>query len=127
MLCKECDRNPIENRDTGLCASCGALARKLERQASKPVKVYQMPKVSPKMAKELRTYSQKKADHLKKHPYCQIKLIGCTHRGTQVHHAAKRGKNLNNEETFMTACDDCHNYVERVMSAKERRERGFLK
>lgn len=79
------------------------------------------------MKSELKTYSQKRKEHLRKHPYCQIRLEGCTRKAYQVHHSAKRGKNLNNEETFLSACQECHDYVEFKMSAKERRERGFLK
>ncbi len=130
MLCKECGNNPIENRDTGLCASCGAAARKMARigaRVAKRLTAPPIPKLSQKMATDLRTYNQKRIEHLKRYPHCQIRLLGCTHIGTSVHHSAKRGKNLNNEETFMTACHHCHVKIETVMSAAERRGRGFLK
>jgi DNA-directed RNA polymerase subunit M/transcription elongation factor TFIIS len=39
---------PVENQDTGLCATHGAEERKAQRDASKPVKNYSIPKRSKK-------------------------------------------------------------------------------
>lgn len=120
--------NPIENKDTGLCASCNHAQRDAAKKANK-VKVFKpIRKVSKKMAKDLRKYGLKKAAHLAKHPDCQVRLVGCQNnlKTNTVHHAAKRGKNLNNEETFLTACEYCHDQIEFVLSAKERREKGLL-
>lgn len=133
MPCVRCDNKIVENPDTGLCASCGADDRKAERtairDANKPA-FKPIPKMSKKLAVETRKYSGKggtREEHLKENPYCQIRLIGCENVATQVHHCAKRGKNLNNKETFKSACQHCHDKVEFVLSAKERRELGLLK
>ena len=135
--CIRCEIAPIENKTTNLCATCSAADRKAERQAikdslkkkptpiakaTKPIK-----KVSDKMRKELKTYAQKRKEHLQAHPLCQIRLDVCTGQAFEVHHSAKRGANLNNEDTFMSACPECHTKVETVLSASERREKGFLK
>lgn len=113
---------------TDLCASHNHLLRKQAREDAKPPKeIKPIPKVTPKMARALKTLSVKKAEHLKKHPDCQIRLIGCTNQNKTVHHSAKRGKNLLNEETFLTACEFCHDQIEFKLSAKERREKGFLR
>jgi len=98
----------------------------------KPIKPEKKPKarikpVSKVHAKELRSYFQKRKDFLETHKVCQAKLIRCEGKAVEVHHCAKRGKNLNNESTFMAVCAACHNQIERVISAVERRERGFLK
>lgn len=123
--CIDCGNEKIEAN--GRCASCAAQKRKEQRLDARPRKTYRMPKVSVKQKEALKTYAVKRKEHLKKHPYCQLKLQGCTNRATQVHHSAKRGINLNKEETFMSACECCHDQVERRLSAKERREGGFLK
>lgn len=131
--CTGCGNPVIENWDLYLCASCAHRHRKEARQAARPQPTYQMPSrkpinpVSEKMAAKLVTFEQKKKVHLQAHPDCQARLTQCTNHNNTVHHTAKRGKNLNNEETFLTVCQDCHNQIEFVMSAKERRERGFLK
>lgn len=112
---------------TNFCASHNSLMRKAKRDAGKVKVVTPIRKISAKMATELQEYEVKKAFHLKEHPDCQIKLIGCKGRmNNTIHHTAKRGKNLNNEETFLTACSFCHDQVEFVMSATERRENGYL-
>lgn len=124
--CIRCGVEPIENKDTGLGANCAAMDRKAERAAAKPVKVYHMPKMSPKRKEENKTYAVLSAEHLKEHPDCQIKLVGCTNKGNVVHHTAKRGKNLNVKKYFRTACEHCHRIIETVMSAQARREKGYL-
>jgi hypothetical protein len=60
-----CD-NPIENPDTGLCASHGALQRKQEREMNKPQKEKKkIAQVSFKMKKELSVYSATKGPWIK--------------------------------------------------------------
>jgi len=53
MPCNICGHSIIENKDTGLCASCGANERKAERNSNKPIKSYQLPKVSQRRKKEI--------------------------------------------------------------------------
>lgn len=120
--------NISENRDTGLCASCSHDLRKEEKQ-SKKITVLKTPnKVSAKRAKELQVYNRLQKEQLDEHPECQLKILGvCTGKATTNHHSAKRGKNYLNKETFLSACMPCHDYVEFVLSAQERRELGFLK
>jgi hypothetical protein len=110
-----------------LCAGCAHTRRKAERQANK-VKIVTPPrKVSAKMAKQIQDYSVQRIQFLEENPECQVKIPNvCTGKATTVHHSAKRGKNLLNIETFVGACFDCHQYVEFVMSAEERREKGLL-
>lgn len=119
--------NPVENKTTGLCASCGHAKRKEERVASKEKKVYKIRKVSKKHAKELKTYSQVREEYLKRHPFCEIRLLGCTSRATDIHHVGKRGLNLSDPSTFKAACRSCHTILETKLSAAERREKGLLK
>ena len=118
---------PVENRDTGLCATCSKAGRT-------PVKVKKAPrpihKVSKKMADQLKEYTMAKAEHLKEHPDCQARLKEiCRNdrRSNTIHHTAKRGKNLTNKATFLTVCVPCHDHIETVLSAKERRDLGYLR
>lgn len=136
-FCKfqDCDR--YCEGSTDYCASHNLFLRKQLRESLKPKKIYVLhksdkpiAKVSKKMAKELKVYSVKRAEHLKEHPDCQIRLMNICQNDretNQVHHSAKRVENLTKKETFLTACLHCHRYIEDVMSASERRERGFLK
>lgn len=120
--------NYTEGR-TQFCATHNAEQRKAERNARKVKIVKPIRKVSQKQAEALKVYYPKKDTHLKAHPDCQIKILNiCQNdRATnQLHHSGKRGKNLTDETKFITACVHCHQYIETVMSAAERRKLGFL-
>lgn len=45
---------------------------------------------------------------MEQHPPCQL----CGAQATDIHHKAKRGKNLNNVDTWMAVCRKCHNRIE---------------
>lgn len=125
--CIVCGNPKVENQSTGMCASCGLSTRKAIAQQAK-VKIVSAPrKVSAKMAKDLQDYGVLRRIHLQEHPECQVNLPGiCDGQATTVHHCAKRGVNLLKPDTFKSACMPCHIYIETVMSAEERRERGLL-
>ena len=125
--CKECGNPVIENRDTMLCASCASYRRKAERLAAKEKKIAPIRKVSVKQGKALKTYAQLRDEYMKMHPMCQARLVGCTYKATEIHHQAKRGEHLNDSDSFLAVCHACHHRIETVMSAAERRERGFLR
>lgn len=113
-----------------LCASHAALNRKADRQIKTNVEKLEskkgIKKVSEKMGKSLKTYKGLRNEFLKMHVFCEAKLSQCTISATQVHHKAKRGKNMNNPDTFMAVCSECHYEIESVMSADTRRSKGFL-
>lgn len=69
MYCKVegCD-NPVENRDTGLCATHNREARKI----AKPKKIYQIPKQSAKRKVLDAEYDRKRKAFLKKHQVCIV-------------------------------------------------------
>lgn len=125
MTCSDCGNSKIEA--FGRCASCNSSRRKEERRASMVKVIRPIKKVSTKRAKEQVEYGKLVAEQLREHPECQIKILDvCTKIATTNHHAAKRGKNYLNKETFMSACLECHQYLETVMSAELRREKGLL-
>lgn len=129
-LCKypDCERY-TENENVNYCGSHGAQLRKEERQSLKDSLKVKKPikKESARRKKERPIYSKLREEQLEEKPDCQLKLQGCTNLATQCHHSAKRGKNYLNKETFLSACDNCHDLAEFHMSAKDRREQGFLK
>lgn len=65
MTCKTPDcTNPIENRDKGLCASCGKAIRDAEKKALKEKKKYVIPKVSKKRKTDNSEYMKLKAEFM---------------------------------------------------------------
>lgn len=63
-----------------------------------------MNKVSARHAKELTKYQQAKREHFALNPFCVI----CGFGADDIHHMAKRGKNLCNKDTFLSLCRRCH-------------------
>lgn len=78
------------------------LKRRSKLTSKKP-----MNKVSVRHAKELKQYSQVRREHLLSNPYCDI----CGLDATDIHHMAKRGKNLCNKDTFLSTCRLCHTEI----------------
>jgi hypothetical protein len=77
-------------------------------------------RVSTKHRAELAVYSDTRKTYLLSHPYCEV--CGC--EATDIHHKARRGKNLNNTETWMALCRCCHSKVE--ANGKWAREMGYI-
>jgi hypothetical protein len=67
-------------------------------------------RVSKKHAKELATYRILRLAYISENPICEMQ--GCHKQATQIHHKAKRGKNLNAIDTWMALCLECHTKIE---------------
>lgn len=123
--CSDCGNTVIEA--FGRCASCNAIRRKEERMASKEKVKKKVPQMSNKRAGEVRKYGPMRKEFLRKNRACQAHLEHCWHRSSQIHHTTTSALDFLNTETWMAVCGHCHTMIETVMSAAERREKGFLK
>jgi len=120
----DCDRHALAG---DLCYAHEKERVKAERKALEPPKKRKAIKpVSKKKAAQIVEYSPKRAEYLEKHPYCEIKLIGCVGMATQLHHVTTSANDFTNMETVKAACWRCHFQVESVLSAAERRKKGLL-
>lgn len=98
----ESKRQPIKQNQT-----------KIKRSPIKKETKYVIPKVSPSQAKRNAQYNKQRGPYLLANPYCVIRANGCTYKADQVHHGAGRiGNNLLDENTWRSACDNCHKIVE---------------
>lgn len=79
-----------------------------------------MNRISDKHRKELKEYSKIRYDYFMLNHFCEI----CGNAATDIHHKARRGKNLNNTETWMPVCRPCHMRIE--SNGKWARENGYL-
>lgn len=101
-----------ENRTTGLCASCSRAERKAEIEALKPKKKYVIPKTSPKMKEDLKTYTILRKVFLESKPNCEANIKDiCLDKADQIHHKIGRGENLLNVKTWLSVCFDCHQWI----------------
>ncbi len=79
-----------------------------------------MNRVSEKHREELKEYSKIRYDYFMLNHFCEV----CGEAATDIHHKARRGKNLNNTETWMPVCRPCHMRIE--SNGKWARENGYL-
>lgn len=76
--------------------------------------------ISDKRAKEQAEYRKLRKEYLSLNRTCEagITLVAndidskCTKWATQVHHRYKRRKNLNNVNTWLPVCFNCHKWIE---------------
>lgn len=102
--------NPIENKDTGLCSSCGRAARKEEEALLRePKKRKPIKKVSANHKQLLDIMYKLKAVWIvgKK---CGVR--GCQLPAVDPHHMKGRGKYLLDTSTWLPVCRDHHTYIE---------------
>lgn len=99
-----------------------------------------IPRVSKKRQRENREYTAKRKEFLAAHPDCMawgvivteapLKTLvvpypdGTPPRATEIHHAAKRGKNYLDESTWLAVCRWSHEWIESHKSAA--RKLGLL-
>ena len=77
----------------------------------------------PKMIKKLAEYRPLRDKYMKEHPNCEV--VGCNSLSQDLHHSARRGKNLCNVDTFIAVCRGCHIYIED--NPIESKKLGYLK
>ena len=118
--------NPVENKDTWLCATHSAEKRKAAKKELKVKIVKPIRKVSVRKAKELDEYAILKKEFLETKNACEISLLGCFIISYEVHHCSMSDKDFLNTETWLAVCRRCHSRLETEMSAEERREKGYL-
>lgn len=76
--------------------------------------------VSNKRAKELALYRRLRTEFLGLNRMCEAGIVlsaegvdsKCTKQATEIHHKKKRGKNLNNVDSWLPVCRHCHDWIE---------------
>lgn len=82
------------------------------RRLSDPSNFSTIKKQSDKLKADLKIYEVLRKDYLIDHPKCEAELKGCKVKAEEIHHKKGRGKNLNNVETFLSVCRNCHHKIE---------------
>lgn len=105
---------------------CKACLHKLDTEAGKERKVAQKPRikaVSVNRLDALKEYREKRDEFMKENSICQVD--GCYSPATDLHHKCGRGVNLNNVDTWMATCRQCHSKIHD--NDAWAREKGYLK
>lgn len=135
MKLKTCDicgeEKPIwKSSGTGglrYCKYCWSCHKSKDNDTQKPTQSV-IPRVSAKRAKKDAEYSKLRERYLTENPLCMIKVGGCTHGATDIHHTyagANRDAFYLVQSTWKAACRNCHDYIHGHPA--EAREMGWLK
>ena len=119
MNCPLCKRPTAVKEGSDLCKWHDDERAKLERAAKG------IAKESAKRKADNKIYNPRAAQFKKDNPECQLKLIGCKKVTAHVHHpfsGCHRNSHFLDEETWLAACEPCHQKTHDVLSAKEARE-----
>lgn len=125
-----------------VCSHCGAINQHFSFQCFKkpskeptPIGDYTMtkkptpiPKVSSKEKKRQVAYNALRKEFMKQFPVCQVKLGGCDHKSTDVHHTfmgADRSKYFLDSSTWVSTCRVCHTALHSKLSTEELIELGL--
>lgn len=110
------------------CKYCWSCQKAINSDSSQKPTDYKIPQVSSKRKKKDAEYSKLRQRYLTENPLCMIKVKGCTHFATDVHHTfngANRDAFYLVQSTWMSLCRNCHDWVH--LHSKEAREMGWLK
>ena len=105
------------------CWSCHKSGEVTQKPTSSGI-----PRVSAKRAKKDAEYSKLRERYLSANPLCMVKVSGCMHNATDIHHTyagANRDAFYLVQSTWLPVCRACHNWVHE--HPKEARELGYLK
>jgi len=105
------------NRKAQLRRDSKATGQHGEKKKTKKINYF-----SKKMLANLAVYRPLRDKYMKENPICQFK--DCNALANDLHHKARRGKNLCNVDTFMGVCRKHHNWIEE--NPKESKELGYL-
>jgi hypothetical protein len=87
-----------------------------------------IPLVSSKKKKQDQEYLKLRERYLTENPLCMIKISGCNHNATDIHHTyagSNRDAFYLVQSTWLGSCRNCHDWIHRF--PKEARILGYLK
>lgn len=116
-ICDGCGKEkPIwKSSGTGglkLCQQCWS-CHKSKENVQKPTSS-EIPRVSAKRAKKDAEYSKLRERYLSANPLCMVKVSGCMHNATDIHHTyagANRDAFYLVQSTWKAACRNCHDWI----------------
>jgi hypothetical protein len=109
-----------------LCKNCWSCHKSRDTE-QKPTNST-IPRVSAKRAKKDAEYSKLRERYLTDNPLCMVKVNGCGHGATDVHHThsgANRDAFYLIQSTWKAVCRNCHDWVHN--HPEEARTMGWLK
>ena len=101
---KPCPLHPNMKRwANGVCIKCH------RKKYGLPAKEFATEPITEKEKNELAVHRMKHNRYLRQHPFCEIKLMGCSLQSYEINHKAAENKDntWSNEEYFIAGCKSC--------------------
>jgi hypothetical protein len=110
------------------CKYCWSCQKAINSDSAQKPTDYKIPQVSSKRKKKDAEYSKLRERFLTENPLCMVKVNGCGHGATDVHHTrsgSDRDAFYLVQSTWKAVCRNCHQYVHE--HPEESRIMGWLK
>jgi hypothetical protein len=110
------------------CKYCWSCQKAINSDSPQKPTDYKIPLVSSKRKKKDAEYSKLREKYLTENPLCMVKVNGCSHGATDVHHTyagANRDAFYLVQSTWKAVCRNCHNYIHE--HPEDARTMGLLK
>jgi hypothetical protein len=95
------------------CQYCWSCHKSKDKDTQKPTNSV-IPRVSAKRAKKDAEYSKLRERYLTENSLCMIKVGGCTHNATDIHHTyagSNRDAFYLVQSTWKGVCRSCHDWI----------------
>jgi len=130
-VCDGCQKETVIWKNHGgfkYCKYCWSCQKAIDSDSVQKPTDYKIPLVSSKRKKKDLEYSKLRKRFLTDNPLCMVKVNGCGHGATDVHHkfsGSDRDTYYLVQSTWLAVCRNCHDWIHK--SPKEARALGYLK
>jgi hypothetical protein len=110
------------------CKYCWSCQKAINNDSSQKPTDYKIPQVSSKRKKKDQEYLKLREKHLLVNNLCEVKVNGCGHMATDIHHTyagANRDAFYLVQSTWKAVCRNCHDWIH--ANPAEARTMGWLK
>jgi hypothetical protein len=130
-ICDGCQKETVIWKNHGgfkYCKYCWSCQKAINSDSVQKPTDYKIPQVSSKRKKKDAEYSKLRERFLTDNPLCMVKVNGCGHGATDVHHkfsGSDRDTYYLVQSTWLAVCRNCHDWIH--AHPKESRAFGYLK
>jgi hypothetical protein len=130
-ICDGCQKETViwkNHEGFKYCKYCWSCQKAINSDSSQKPTDYKIPQVSSKRKKKDQEYLKLREKHLLVNNLCQVKVNGCSHNATDIHHTyagANRDAFYLVQSTWKAVCRNCHDWIH--ANPADARIMGWLK
>ena len=96
------------------CKYCWSCQKAIDKDSLQKPTDYKIPQVSSKRKKKDQEYLKLRERYLNENPLCMVKVNGCSHMATDIHHTyagSNREAFYLVQSTWRAVCRNCHDWI----------------